>query len=338
MERKVIATLALIPAGLTIGFNGAMTAQSGKTPDEPAIVSLQPVRALTDDSSWFDTWPGFSPDGKEIVFSRTPVTGERSARLWRMPADGGPPHPLTPIAFDRHCTRPDWSLDGKTIAFRAGRGTPLKPMNPFTNDAPGAIWLFTVATGEMRPLTDERKYDDYYPHWSPDGRWIFISRNDIYRSKQWDIWRISLHGAEERLTSHPSYDVYGVPSPDGKLFSFNSDRDGNRNVWIIDLGKGEKEATQFTFSGGRGAMWSPDGQWIAFHPPPSVMNGSIYIKRVNGGPRIQITECTGENVQGHPHWSPDGKYILFDEVDPNPQRASRGHLKVVDVSKIVGRQ
>lgn len=107
-------------------------------------------------------------------------------------------------------------------------------------------------------------------------------------------------------------------------------------MWIIDLSKGEKEATQFTFSGGRGAMWSPDGQWIAFHPPPSVVNGSIYIKRVTGGPAIQVTKCTGDNFQSHPHWSPDGKYILFDEADPNPKTASRGHLKIVDVSSVVG--
>jgi len=325
---KLVATLLLITACLTIGFDRIMTAQTGKTAHEPTIVNLQPVRTLTDDSSWFDMWPCFSTDGQQVVFTRVPTKGDRRARLWQMPVTGGPPHPLTPADFERHCTRPDWSPDGKTIAFRAGRG------NTFTNDQPGAIWLLTLATGEMKPLTDDQKYDDYYPHWSSDGRRLYISRVDNH---QWDIWRIDLRGTEERITSHPTYDVYGVPSPDGKFLSWNSDRDGTRNVWIIDLSKGEKGATQFTFDGGRGAMWSPDSKWIAFHPPPSVINGSIYLKRVTGGPAIEITQCTGDNFQSHPHWSPDGKYILFDEVDPDPQRASRGHLKIVDVSKIVGR-
>jgi Tol biopolymer transport system component len=320
--------LPILTVCLTLRFEQSTNAQSGKAAQESPIVKLQPVTSLTDDSSWFDMWPAFSPDGKDVVFTRVPIKGERRARLWRMPVSGGAPSAVTPADFDRHCSRPDWSPDGKTIAFRAGSG------KSFTQDQPGAIWLLTVATGGIKPLTDDHQHDDYYPHWSPDGKWIYVSRTKVPKGN-WDIWRIDLQGNEEQITFHPTYDVYGVPSPDGKFVSFNSDRDGKRNVWIIDLSKGEKEATQFTFGGGRGAWWSPDGQWIAFHPPPSVVNGPIYIRRVTGGPAIQVTQCTGDTFQSHPHWSPDGKHILFDEADPNPAGAATGHLKIVDVSKVV---
>src|SRR5215467_8278504 len=238
MKLTLLATLPFITACIPIGFERTMSAQSGKTAHQSTLVNLQPVRTLTDDSSWFDAWPSFSPDGQETVFARTPIKGKRQAKLWRMSVTGGPPQPLTSADFKRQCTRPDWSPDGKTIAFRAGRG------KYFLNDQPGAIWLLTLATGAMRPLTDDQRYDDYYSHWSSDGRWIYISRNDIHGTHQWDIWRIDLQGTEERITTHPTYDVYGVLSPDGKFVSFNSDRAGTRNVWIIDLSKGEKEATQ----------------------------------------------------------------------------------------------
>ncbi len=320
-----------------------MSAQNRKTPDEPATVRLQPVRTLTDDSSWFDIWPSFSPDGQEVVFTRAPVRGDRRARLWQVSLSGGVPHSLTPADFERDCTRPDWSPDGKTIAFRAaGRSRSQGRGNAFLYDTPGAIWLLTVATGAMKPLTNYRQNDDYYPHWSSDGHWLYISRQSIQGPSNMDIWRIDFRGKEERITSHPTYDVYGVPSPDGKQLSFTSDRDGTRNVWVIDMNKGEKDATQFTFSGGRGATWSPDGRWIAFHPPPLTghrgpSGGGIYIKRVTGGPTIQVTKSTDDTFHDSPHWSPDGRYILFDELDPNPETASTGHLKIVDVTKIVRR-
>ena len=56
-------------------------------------------------------FPQWSPDGKWLAFSSN--REESRFHLWRMPASGGPPQPLTdgPTYFYR------WSPDGKQIYF-----------------------------------------------------------------------------------------------------------------------------------------------------------------------------------------------------------------------------
>ena len=43
---------------------------------------------------------------------------------------------------------------------------------------------------------------------------------------------------QTRITVHPAFDYYGVFSPDGTRLAFESTRDGDYEIYILDLANG----------------------------------------------------------------------------------------------------
>lgn len=298
---------------------------------EPTVVRLQPVRALTSDDSYSDGEPAVSPDGQTVVFTRIDAARQRRRRLWTVSIRGDDPRPLTPEDFPYDCSRASWSPDGKSLAFRAGR--------PERQGAPGAIWLMRL-DGSIRPLTDETRFNDFYPQWSPDGKWLAVTREVIGEGYD-SIWIVGLDGTERRITSRTD-DGKSTVSPDGRHIAFGSSTKSSRgvrdrirsNIWILSTKDGEKSARQFTLRGGRGPTWSRDGRWIAFTSNrPSVdyygRGYALFLKSVRGGPVIKVTD--GKANDFNPEWSPDGESIVVAaELTPG-----RGSIAVVDVRDIV---
>lgn len=323
IRRSPLITLPLITACAFSPVSGV--------DGEPTIVRLQPVRALTADESYSDGEPAVSPDGRRVVFTRIDAARQQRRRLWTVSIGGNDPRPLTPLDFPYDCSRASWSPDGKSLALRAGR--PERPGEP------GAIWLMTL-DGEIRPLTDETRFNDFYPQWSPDGRWLAITREVIGEGYD-STWIVGLDGTERRLTASTD-DGKSTVSPDGKHIAFGASPRSSRgvrdrirsNIWILSTEDGEKSARQFTFGGGRGPTWSRDGRWIAFTSNrPSVdyygRGHALFLKSVHGGPAIRVTDGNANDF--NPEWSPDGMSIVV-AAELTPGRSS---IAVVDVRAIV---
>ncbi|MFZ9916257.1 MAG: hypothetical protein ACO3IB_13125, partial [Phycisphaerales bacterium] len=67
-----------------------------------------------------------------------------------------------------------------------------------------------------------------YPALSPDGQTVVFS----WRG---DLWKASAAGgAATRLTANPSNETRSAFTPDGARIVFESDREGSRNLWIMD--------------------------------------------------------------------------------------------------------
>src|SRR5437660_9581627 len=67
--------------------------------------------------------PRVSPDGKQVVFTRTTTaldSGRRNADIWTVPADGSAP-PKELIAGEKAENSPRFTPDGKHIAFISNR-------------------------------------------------------------------------------------------------------------------------------------------------------------------------------------------------------------------------
>jgi Tol biopolymer transport system component len=133
-----------------------------------------------------------------------------------------------------------------------------------------------------------------------------------------------------RLTDHPGLDSDPRWSPSGDQVVFASDRDGNDEIYVMDVeaaqaGEGSKALARLTDDPARDSapVWAPDGEMIAFE---SDRGGDldIYVIGPDGGTVRQLTRDRADD--SHPAWSPDGRYIAYQSG-----RASHEEIYVVDV-------
>ena len=130
--------------------------------------------------------PSFSPDGQRLVFM-----SDRSGRqeVYISDLDGTNVELLTTGAFGDRDYRagPDWSSDGRLVAFQSRNGGTFQ------------IMTINVRDQSIRQVTDAGRNDD--PSWAPDSRHLVVTRNlDGVRQ----LWVIDTEsGRARQLTRGP---------------------------------------------------------------------------------------------------------------------------------------
>jgi Tol biopolymer transport system component len=172
------------------------------------------------------------------------------ANIWQVTLDGKAA-PMRIIASTKMDVNPQFSPDGKQIAFSSNR-------SGFEE-----VWVAQADGASPRPLTSFRGPATGTPRWSPDGRAIAL--NSMVNG-QWEIFVIQADGSGlRRLTDHPAQDVVPSWSKDGRWIYFSSNRRGSGGgtagtyqVWKVDAAGGEPQ--QVTADGGFVAFEAPDGR------------------------------------------------------------------------------
>jgi Tol biopolymer transport system component len=125
-------------------------------------------------------------------------------------------------------------------------------------------------------------------------------------------------GSILRITSivdNRSRNFHARPSPDGKQIAFDSDRDGDRGVYIADTdGRNVRRISGEGFAAI--PSWSPDGTTLAYvraeHDAPRVWN--LWMKNLATGQERRLTSYRYGQPWGG-SWFPDGKRIAYSHED-----------------------
>ena len=155
---------------------------------------------------------------------------------------------------------------------------------------------------------------------SPDGKKIVF---DLLG----DIYIMPMEGGEATLLSGGTpYEVLPRFSPNGKMISFTSDREGCDNIWVMNVdGTNRHSITKEKDRQTNGAVWTPDGQYLIarkhYRNTRSLGAGEMWMYHISGGDGVQLTKRRNwQQNASDPAISPDGRYVYYDE-DVSPSNA-----------------
>lgn len=98
------------------------------------------------------------------------------------------------------------------------------------------------------------------------------------------------------------------PIPGNSLIAFESNRDGNQEIYIFTAANGGVGRLTVSDSVDTQPAWSPNGQRIAF-TSNATGNNEIYLVNADGTGLVNITNSPTNDQ--YPVWSPDGNLVAF---------------------------
>lgn len=152
------------------------------------------------------------------------------------------------------------------------------------------------------------------PAVSPDGNKIACVLSKDGNS---EIYVLDLKGRIiKRLTRHRAIDTAPTWSPDGRMIAFSSDRTGSPQIYIMD--SDGLNVKRLTFKGGYNdsPIWSSRADRITFVSRTKYGRFDLASIDTSGYDYRILTEV-GQNE--NPHFSPDGKHIIFSSTRLGPK-------------------
>ncbi|MGB9669477.1 MAG: TolB family protein, partial [Anaerolineales bacterium] len=207
---------------------------------------------------------------------------------------------------------PDSSLTPPTMA--PTEPTPNKQIVFYSNRNGGINNIYLLMVGRTTPLILTQGQNGYFSGpFSPDGNRLLFTGFGLTNSY---VGMMNSDGSNPvNLTNQTnSDDAFPAWSFDGSQIIFTSNRDGNNEIYVMDILGGHLKRLTNHPRDDFAPAWSPDGKKIAFLSDRDNKTGiySIYLMNPDGSNLKRITQGDG-NVYT-PSWSPNGKKIIFRSI------------------------
>ena len=260
--------------------------------------------------------PTLSPDGKRVAVEIALNTND----LWVYEIERGTRSRLT---FQGDGNKdPDWTPDGKRIAFASDRDGVLN-----------LYWKRSDGAGEAERLTTS-KNQQRVPSFSPDGKLLaFMEENS---ETSWDLWVLDLEGerkAEPFLVT-PALEAGPTFSPDGRWIAYGSNESGRFEVYVRPFpgpgGKWQVSTDGITDI----PHWSPDGSRIYYRNGERIMVVAVSGRGDSfqtGKPVVLFEGTYASGGQESVYdLSPDGKrFVMLKSGVDAGEKSDRRHLTLV---------
>jgi TolB protein len=172
--------------------------------------------------------------------------------------------------------------------------------------------IVSDADGERANVIADSPQPIMSPAWSPDGRRLaYVSFEGDERDDAIYVQTLRT-GTRERVSARPN-SVNGAPSfsPDGRSLVLTQSRDGNLDIYTLDLTAPGGALRQITTSDriDTEGVFSPDGRSIFFN---SDRSGNPQIYRAPNEPNGRAERVTREGSNARPRVSPDGRQLAVE--------------------------
>lgn len=285
-----VAAVSSCRSQATVAKTNVSTNDTIHYPEEKHLANVQQLTFGGDNAEAY-----FSFDGKWIIFQRTSVKSG-------VPCDQ---------MFIGKLPKPGKKFEYKMVSTGKGRST----CGAFTKDGKHVIYASThLGADTCPPVPDRKKYGNRYI-------WPLYSTYDIFMA--------DLNGKiVKQLTHSKGYDAEATLSPDGKKMIYTSDKDGDLELYVMDLETGKEVRVTHELGYDGGAWFSPDGTkiiWRASRPKTEAAikeykellaaemvaptNMEVFVANADGSNARQITNFGQANWA--PSFFPDSKRIIF---------------------------
>jgi len=313
-------------------ITAALYAQRNWSPDQ--LLKIKNITAVR-----------ISPDGAKVLYTvrEALMTDDRSEyvnQVWLCNSAGSNAIQLT--KGDKNSSNPQWSPDGKWIAFTSSR------------DGKNNLYVLPYGGGESEKITDVKSAVGEY-QWSHDGKAIAFAmidaaadkeekdkkaKNDAYfmdeeikQNRLYVLWLDKKDSSGKRTPkklTNENYNVNGFDwSPDGKSIAYSHAKspEANDNVYsdisLADVESGSIRSIVKTGAGESNPLFSPDGKYIAYYSSTDPVDWSgarhaqVYSLADGKSWRLKATpdENGGIGAAGIFAWTPDGKNLLWAEAN-----------------------
>ncbi len=226
-------------------------ASDDTTKQEGEGLPLEPGRTLSyvaTEGTWISL--DVSPDGQTIVFD---LLGD----IYTMPATGGEATSITQgMAYD---VQPRFSPDGERIVF--------------VSDRSGAenLWLMAADGSDTVQVTKEKTTDFISPEWTPDGKYIVVSKG----RRNLKLWLYHVDGGSgvALITEPDDLHTVGAAFGNDERYVWFAQRTGRHQynaafplyqLAVYDRETGEANTMTSRYGSAVRPTLSPDGKWLVY--------------------------------------------------------------------------